>query len=232
MRVFLHGDCHGDFSWLEDFYEEYQPTLDDVLILLGDVGLNYYENKTDIKNKRLLSQYPITFVCIHGNHEQRPRNISSYIITYSKHLNCNVWYEPQYPTILFPFDGKMIIDKKKFLVIGGAYSVDKYYRLSKGYKWFEDEQLNQDERRSLLNYIKFENNFDYVLTHTAPISLEPTFLFLPEVNQSTVDKTMEQFLEQVNNIISYKHWYFGHYHGDYELTPDVTLMYHKTIQIV
>lgn len=28
----------------------------------------------------------------------------------------------------------------KTIVIGGAYSVDKFYRLSKGYNWFEDEQ--------------------------------------------------------------------------------------------
>lgn len=32
----------------------------------------------------------------------------------------------------------------KTIVIGGAYSVDKFYRLSKGYNWFEDEQPSDE----------------------------------------------------------------------------------------
>ena len=36
------------------------------------------------------------------------------------------------------------INGKSILVIGGAYSVDKEYRLLKGWSWFKDEQPNKE----------------------------------------------------------------------------------------
>ena len=54
-----------------------------------------------------------------------------------------VWVEEAYPNILFAKDGEIYdIAGMKTIVIGGAYSVDKFYRLSKGYNWFEDEQTS------------------------------------------------------------------------------------------
>ena len=38
------------------------------------------------------------------------------------------------------------VDEKKNIVIGGAYSVDKYYRLSAEMPWFEGEQLSDIEK--------------------------------------------------------------------------------------
>lgn len=43
----------------------------------------------------------------------------------------------------------------KTIVIGGAYSVDKFYRLSKGYNWFEDEQPSDSTQKTRLS-ISFE----------------------------------------------------------------------------
>ena len=60
-----------------------------------------------------------------------------------------VWVEEAYPNILFAKDGEIYdIAGMKTIVIGGAYSVDKFYRLSKGYNWFEDEQPS-DEIKSV-----------------------------------------------------------------------------------
>ena len=43
--------------------------------------------------------------------------------------------------MLFARDGDIfIMDGTKHLVIGGAYSVDKYYRLENNLLWFADEQ--------------------------------------------------------------------------------------------
>ena len=48
------------------------------MIVLGDAGINYYANEQDIYLKNSLLQYPMTFFCIHGNHEERPENIEGY----------------------------------------------------------------------------------------------------------------------------------------------------------
>lgn len=51
-----------------------------------------------------------------------------------------VYYEPEYPNILFAKDGEIYdFDGKKAIAIGGAYSCDKEYRLLTGLPWFQDE---------------------------------------------------------------------------------------------
>ena len=45
------------------------------------------------------------------------------------------WYEADYPNLLFARDGDIFtIERLKHFVIGGAYSVDKYYQLMRGYR--------------------------------------------------------------------------------------------------
>lgn len=51
-----------------------------------------------------------------------------------------------------------------------------------------------------MNYItkKVKNNyFDFVLTHTCPRCWEPTDLFISGIDQSAVDKSMEDWLDKL-----------------------------------
>lgn len=52
-----------------------------------------------------------------------------------------------------------------------------------------------------------------MLSHTCPTIYEPTDLFLPFVNQSTVDKTTERWLGEIEYNLDYKLWMFGHFHS-------------------
>lgn len=101
------------------------------------------------------------------------------------------------------------------LVIGGAYSVDKYYRLALGYNWYESEQPNEkiknDVRKTLKNY---NNKMDVILSHTCPFKYMPYEVFLENVNQLDVDKSTEEFLDEIENNTKYQKWYCGHYHTD------------------
>lgn len=51
---------------------------DDILIILGDAGINFSGEQYDSLKKRLLESLPVTIFAIHGNHEQRTHTISSY----------------------------------------------------------------------------------------------------------------------------------------------------------
>ena len=56
-----------------------------------------------------------------------------------------VWVQPEYPNLVFAIDGEIYdFFGHSCIVIGGAYSVDKYYRLARGYNWFEDEQPSDE----------------------------------------------------------------------------------------
>jgi len=56
-------------------------------------------------------------------------------------------------------------------------------------------------------------------------------MFLPGVDQSKVDKSTEEWLDDIENMIEYNQWYFVHYHGDSVRTDKVTMLYHKTIEV-
>lgn len=208
--IYITGDTHGNFYNIENFCKRNKTTRDDVIIILGDVGLNYYGDKKDRIAKQFCQELPITLFCIHGNHEQRASNIDSYK---EKIFFSNlVYFEENYPNILFAEDGLFYtIDNKRCLVVGGAYSVDKYYRLSRGWNWWSDEQIG-DEVKSLIEFCLEKESPEVLLTHTCPYKYVPRETFLPQIDQSTVDNSMEQWFDKIEEQIEYKKWYCGHYH--------------------
>ncbi len=209
--TYITGDTHGNFDRIISFCKNNSTTKDDILIILGDAGINYY-GKRDIKLKETLKNLPITFFCIHGNHEKRPENIKTYTQTI---WNDGVAYlEEAYPNLLFAKDGEVYsFGDKKAIVIGGAYSVDKFYRLSKGYMWWEDEQPSEEIKAYVEEKILALNNkIDIVLSHTAPYKYMPTETFLPFIDQNTVDSSTEKWLDGIEDALKYQKWYLGHYH--------------------
>lgn len=209
--IYITGDTHRDFSRLYGL----EMTSKDILIILGDIGINYCLNDEDIKIKEFLKKLKVRLFCIQGNHEERPENISSYHEL--EMFGGKVYIEDDYPNLIFAKNGELYnIDGKSFLVIGGAYSVDKEYRLLYGYKWFKDEQLSQYEMNNILDKYSGKN-IDIILSHTCPYKYEPREVFMAGLDQSKVDKTMERFLDEVEEKVNYKKWYCGHYHTEKQI---------------
>ena len=160
-----------------------------------------------------LLQIPITLFCIHGNHEERPGNIN----TYKTKMFCGekVYYEEEYPNI-FAIDGEIyIFIDLNTLVIGGAYSVDKNYRLIMGYRCFSSEQPSEAAKEKVMRVLSDINNkVDIILSHTCPYKYLPYEAFMPMVDQSAVDNSTEYFLDEVEEQCNYSLWYCGHYHID------------------
>ena len=140
--VYLTGDTHGDFRRIAAFCTRFGTTVDDVMIILGDAGINFSGEQKDKAKKDLIAALPITLFCIHGNHEQRPYTISSY---QEKEWHNGIVYVEEYPNILFAKDGEIFeLDGYQTIAIGGAYSIDKMMRVAYGYGWWEDEQPSEE----------------------------------------------------------------------------------------
>jgi 3-oxoacid CoA-transferase subunit A len=103
--IYLTGDTHGDFDRVELFCEKYKTTKDDVLVVLGDAGINYSADTRDKDLKTSISRMPIILLCIHGNHEQRPENLPTYEKT--EKFGGTVYWEPEFPDLLFAKDGEV-----------------------------------------------------------------------------------------------------------------------------
>ena len=177
-----------------------------------DAGLNYYKGKRDKETKKFVNSFPFVTFCIHGNHEIRPADISSYKT--KEFCGGIVWYEEEFPNILFAKDGEIYsFDGYKCIAIGGAYSVDKHYRLANGWSWFSTEQPSEEIKQYVEAQLKkHDNKIDIILSHTCPKKYEPTEVFLVGLDQCLVDKTTEEWLDKIEQNTFYKKWYCGHFH--------------------
>ena len=99
--------------------------------------------------------------------------------TGSNFFGGQVYIEKSYPNIIFAKDAEIYdIEGKKTLVIGGAYSIDKDYRLAMGYKWFPDEQPTKELKNKCMDIVN-SKKIDIILSHTGPKKFEPVECFLP-----------------------------------------------------
>ena len=218
-RVWVTGDTHGNFEWLDNWCTDHKTTKEtDLLIILGDAGFMYYGQKKAREKymKQHVQNCPITVLCVRGNHEDRPSNYTSTCFTIMEKdpiVPSGYYFEPDYPDIWYAADGSTFnINGKRCLFIGGAYSIDKEYRIMMGWRWFADEELTNEEMNNILDKVDHKH-FNYVFTHTCPEAWQPYDLFLSFVDQSKVSKKMEQFFTTVSEIIDFDHWYFGHFHA-------------------
>ena len=222
--IYITGDTHREFERIFDFCEENGTTKGDILIILGDAGINYWLDVSDYNLKWQLSALEVTLFCVHGNHEERPFLIDGYE---EKPWRGGVVYcEEEFPNLLFAKDGEIYdFDGMKTVVIGGAYSVDKYARIYGNAPWFESEQPDEEIKAYVERQLEKESwRVDCVLTHTAPKQYEPAWAFIPGLNQALVDKTTEEWLDSIERRLSYRSWHCGHYHADSQEGP-VRVMY-------
>lgn len=216
--IYITGDTHGDMRRIVNFCKKNNLTREDVIIILGDAGINFYERDfpngraRDNKKKEELAGLHTKIFCIHGNHEIRPQNIAGYAETTWR--SGKVFVEYDYPNIMFAKDGEIFdFAGLKTIVIGGAYSVDKWYRLMNKIPWFEDEQPDEETKSYVERQLEKNGwRVDVVLSHTVPYMYRPTDTFIQGLDQNTVDTSTERWLQELEIKLDYKKWYAGHYH--------------------
>ena len=53
-----------------------------------------------------------------------------------------------------------------------------------------------------------------MLSHTCPYKYIPTEAFIPNIDQSLVDNSTEEWLDKLEDRLEYKRWLCGHWHID------------------
>ena len=259
--VYITGDKHAKFDEIFDLCRDtLNTTTDDYMIILGDAGINYDLGGEDLKLKKKLAELPITLICIHGNHEERPSLISSYklkeymtkerayskmvtegfvskdSIAISNDLDGEFYVEDEFPNILFPAIGKTFkLCDELYLHLGGAYSIDKYERLAatarggKTAKWYPSEQMTKAEQEETLKRVELLSLMGTkvtILSHTCPLK----YLSYAVAPMKNVNRSMEEFLNKVEETVEYDGWYCGHFHID-KRVDNIRFMYNDVIEI-
>ena len=239
-RIFITGDKHAKPICIRDAISQIDnPSEDDIIIIAGDAGFEYQEYVMG-QAKMEARKFPGKWIVLRGNHDSRYWNHEGdpgWEIT--EYQNCEYLYQKKYPNIWYLPDTGCIytLNNYNILFIPGAYSVDKWYRLRSHYPWNPYEQLT-DKEKDELNLLVYEwidlgFDIDFVIAHTFPSKIESYYndLFMEELDQSSVDKSTEDWLNSMADLYEkasgFKQYFGGHFHSDRTLTDKYTMVYHS-----
>lgn len=224
-KIYITGDIHAgkDIHCLNsrNFPEGSELTRDDFVIIVGDFGLPWCNDKEDQYWLRWLSNKPYTVLFIDGNHENFT-NLYSFPVKKwnggSVHvLRDNIYHLSR--GSIYSLDGIQVF------CFGGAMSHDKQYR-KEGISWWKEElPVEEEYDRAYRNLASIDWRVDLVITHTAPRRYVSKLLQLPYVvNEET---RLHDFLEEIDEKLVFTHWYFGHFHQDYSPDDKHTVVYNR-----
>lgn len=225
------GDLHRNFKAIAQL--EYERPDEVGIICLGDFGVNFYLDSSDAREKRRLMDYGFHYFLVRGNHEEHPKNLPNIIRHFNADIMNEEYIEPFYPHIHYLIDGNTYtFGSWTALICGGAYSVDKYYRLSRATPgsawtgWFPCEQCSFEEMRNISDKLAGnQTKVDFIFAHTCPLEWEPRDLFLPTIDQSRVDSRTEEWLSEIIEIVDFKTFLCGHFHDERQLAPHAYMLY-------
>lgn len=228
MSIYITGDTHGDLGrfttkWMSGIDSW---TKEDVLIICGDFGFVLEENSHESWKLDQLEKFPFEIAFLDGNHESFPA-----LERYPQVTHHGARANQVRKNIFWLRRGEVYtIQGYTFWVFGGAYSMDKpfriaYQRLCGGTTvWFEEEMPSNEEYRRGAASLNACNFPDYILTHTAPASVIFRIMQqMPDPHEAELNGFLDQVYMKCRDNI--KHWYFGHLHLDQPVTDKVTACY-------
>jgi len=226
MSIYITGDIHGthDIQKLTTalFTEQKDLTKKNYVIILGDFGLTWDESEDRKYWLKWLDDKNFTTLFLDGNHENFDSLYKYPVVDFLGGKTHQIR-----PSIYHLMRGEIFtIEGLKFFTFGGGISIDKMYRVE-GVSWWPQEIPNYAEIEN--GYQNLEKNdwiVDYVLTHAAPSRL--SLMLHSHHNESDeVTRILDQFEEK----IICKKWFFGHHHIDEEIDDKFKVFYNKIERI-
>lgn len=244
MSVWITGDCHGDFKrFTRKQREKLDIEPDDYVIICGDVGLLWTDDKEFKYNLEFFKTIPFTILWITGNHDN---------YNMIKQYPLSDWHEGKVRQII---QDKVIylergqiynIEDKTFFCLGGASSHDiedgildrtaedfkeklkllkrlkkKRYRILNESWWTEELPSEVELTDALLTLQGVDNKVDYIVTHCCSSRVEEL------LGHKNHDR-LTDFFNYIDAFVDFKHWYFGHYHQDCMMSDGKhTVVYQK-----
>ena len=233
--VYFTGDTHGDMDIYKlsssNWNKGKELTKKDYLIVLGDFGLlwNKEEDNHEKNLKGWLESKPWTTLFLDGNHENFNRiNSLEQIEMFGGKVG-------KYGDSIFHLKRGEIynIDGETFFTFGGGYSIDKRLRKENVSWWAEEMPSDEEYKKGLDNLKKHNNKVDYILTHSCSeksfnkIDIGSGGRFTPKIKG---EEKLREYFDKVENLVEFKHWYFGHFHFDFDLGDNQTTLYNSIIK--
>jgi 3-oxoacid CoA-transferase subunit A len=220
MAILFSGDFHANSrdelssitkeALVEQFGTRVYNTIN-YHVILGDGGFLWPKNKRiDALIYKLLAYRPFPVLCVIGNHE--PILGRTDIPEVDIGLGETVYQI--HPLVSYLKRGKIYrIDGFKFLVLGGALSIDLVYRVP-GLSWWANEYWSEQEKEDIFALLEKENSFDFVLSHTGPDRINIAAFSDILSNSEKYGDQVALLNDQIDDRITCKQWWCGHWHMD------------------
>ncbi len=228
-RIFITGDTHCDYDWHKlnttNFPEQKNLTKDDYVIITGDFGGVWGQDKTDKYIIKTYEKRNFTTLFVDGNHENHDA-LDGYPV--------EEWHGGKIHrisnTVIHLMRGQVYeIGGKTFFTMGGAQSTDKIYR-KEGISWWARELPSDEEySEAISNLEKHDFKVNFIVTHCAP---EDYAYYYTDMDISRKINKMTTFLSGLitEYDISFDGWYFGHYHEDIDF-DSFHCLYQRVVEI-
>lgn len=263
--IYLTGDCHGDFgrfSRRRRMQLPFELTQKDIVIICGDMGLLWADDREFAYYKKWLSALPFTILWVQGNHENY-NMIAAYPVS--------IWHGGKVRHIV---EDKIILlergqifelEGKRFFTFGGAsthdiqggildrmsptYAKDRKrankrglpYRVS-GVSWWAQElpsETEMQEGRKNLN--QAGNRVDYVISHCLSGRMQDVLkaVLAAGSDEKTAHESnaygkdiLTTYFDELEATLQYQHWYCGHYHVNLNVDERHTVLYKEITVLV
>lgn len=249
--IYITGDCHRNFSRFNtrSFPEQKEMTKDDYVIICGDFG-GVWDKNGESKEETMLLDWldckSFTTLVVDGNHENFDR-LYQYPV---EEWNGGKIHRIR-PSVIHLMRGQVFtIDSKKIFTFGGASSHDidggilepddpdfkrKKRILDKGWRpyrinhlsWWKEELPSEEEMsEGYKNLLEHNNTVDFIVSHccaSSTLALIGHGMYEPDV--------LNSYLEEIRQRVSFKKWFFGHYHDNRNVNSQEILLYEQIIRI-
>lgn len=244
MRAsYITGDTHADFS---RFGVNYFEDQDCCIIVCGDFGGIWDNSKRERYWLDWLEQKKFTLLFVDGNHENFDK-LNAYPATEWNGGKVHIIRK----NIIHLMRGQVFtIEGKRFFTFGGGKSHDidggildrndpefakkkrklnnerALYRIDHESWWKEELPSEEEMAEGLANLEKAGNSVDVVVTHSAPTSIEDIY------SRGTFEHDyLTDYLEKIKNRISFKVWFFGHYHESLMIGRKFIMLYEMITEL-
>lgn len=227
MRLFFTGDTHIPYDIRKlnskNFPQGKELTKQDIVVICGDFGGVWNDDKEERFWLSWLESKPWTTVFVDGNHECFPRlyNLAEKLWNGGNVgvVNSSIFHLKRGEYYTLP-------NGISLFTLGGAVSRDKHLR-TEGVNWWKEEMPSQEEldyARSQLDALNWK--VDLIVTHDAPLPV------LRALNLTADQTPFSTFLSELAVCGEFEYWFNGHLHQDLIVNEKHCSLYQEIIEVI